>query len=484
MAQSDSNRGPGDEEKTPKVPRTLDDHFNALFHTVVGLPAAIYNRGNEHGREWNRRYRGDGQVDDEDMAERRESRECRREGNSPASTRPLTGGASEDSDDLDEWVSGIMKELARGEEQAKEMYDWWSKMEGPKGQATQSSLQQAAVSRKNEGQLPISKGTDEWADLFPAWQDQKSPKAVIQRERQDVVEDTTDKFPRDVENWFKDAEKKSRQLQRGFERDSRLWENQGLFGPSMPFSKPLSTLFSLGMRPFFPQESAVGYLLYSEYSPLHLEYEEGFDESWRQRFEDLLRTQDGKKMLDERSIQSVSSSSGVEWLGKIMPLLKDDEPGKNGRITIGSASDHQAVVQVHDVAPPNQPTTQAVEAGIGPRTELDLSEHHFAQSAQDELKPRTAPPPASIDNFPCKKPDILLTLTKTERHVSPDGSVTTKTVLKKRFADGREEMSETMETIPRNVPRYPDCQASHANRQSDKNFTDKESKQRGWFWSS
>jgi hypothetical protein len=36
-------------------------------------------------------------------------------------------------------------------------------------------------------------------------------------------------------------------------------------------------------------------------------------------------------------------------------------------------------------------------------------------------------------------PSILSTLTTTERHMAADGMVTTKTVLKKRFADGREE---------------------------------------------
>jgi len=41
---------------------------------------------------------------------------------------------------------------------------------------------------------------------------------------------------------------------------------------------------------------------------------------------------------------------------------------------------------------------------------------------------------------------ILSTLTTTERIVAPDGSVTTKVVLKKRFADGREESSESVHT--------------------------------------
>ncbi|KAJ4377481.1 hypothetical protein N0V83_000306 [Neocucurbitaria cava] len=87
-------------------------------------------------------------------------------------------------------------------------------------------------------------------------------------------------------------------------------------------------------------------------------------------------------------------------------------------------------------------------------------------------------------------PSILSTLTTTERTVSPDGLVTTKVVLKKRFADGREESSETVHTQSGQEsnarpfePWKPaqDAQASSIEKDSSKKEGGKRS---GWFWSS
>ncbi|QIX01773.1 hypothetical protein AMS68_007290 [Peltaster fructicola] len=65
-------------------------------------------------------------------------------------------------------------------------------------------------------------------------------------------------------------------------------------------------------------------------------------------------------------------------------------------------------------------------------------------------------------------PGILAALTTTQTTRMPDGSVTTKVVLKKRFADGREEITESVKV------EYPE-QAADAK--------DSSSKPRGWFWS-
>jgi hypothetical protein len=84
------------------------------------------------------------------------------------------------------------------------------------------------------------------------------------------------------------------------------------------------------------------------------------------------------------------------------------------------------------------------------------------------------------------KPSILSTLTTTERSVAPDGSVTTKVVLKKRFADGREESSETVHTqrgqnMDRLRDQWSSNSAAHVGKPAATNEDEK--KRGGWFWS-
>lgn len=72
-----------------------------------------------------------------------------------------------------------------------------------------------------------------------------------------------------------------------------------------------------------------------------------------------------------------------------------------------------------------------------------------------------------------KKPDILSQLTTTQTTRMPDGTVTTKVVLKQRFADGREEVHESVQTSR--------DEASHL-KQPEKNASGEQSKKKGWFW--
>lgn len=84
------------------------------------------------------------------------------------------------------------------------------------------------------------------------------------------------------------------------------------------------------------------------------------------------------------------------------------------------------------------------------------------------------------------KPSILSTLTTTERTVAPDGSVTTKVVLKKRFADGREESSETVHTQRGQEPEpWATRQTPEVRKHNNiDEVQGKEKKSSGWFWSS
>ncbi|EFQ86594.1 hypothetical protein CFE70_006539 [Pyrenophora teres f. teres 0-1] len=111
-----------------------------------------------------------------------------------------------------------------------------------------------------------------------------------------------------------------------------------------------------------------------------------------------------------------------------------------------------------------------------PETEMDHYERLEAMSASSAVAHRTND----------AKPSILSTLTTTERTVSPDGSITTKVVLKKRFVDGREESTETVHTqrgqeeAQRRDP-WKAFSDAHETQTENKNTADQ--KRNGWFWS-
>lgn len=82
-------------------------------------------------------------------------------------------------------------------------------------------------------------------------------------------------------------------------------------------------------------------------------------------------------------------------------------------------------------------------------------------------------------------PSILSTLTTTEQRTLPDGTVTTKVVLKKRFSDGAEEVTERVHTQNAPSPSPSSSVESQGNLASGKvkDGMTKQKKDAGWFWS-
>lgn len=123
-------------------------------------------------------------------------------------------------------------------------------------------------------------------------------------------------------------------------------------------------------------------------------------------------------------------------------------------------------------------------------TEMDVYEHITA-AVNDSSSATPFFPPVKWNGANDVKPSILSTLTTTERTIASDGSVVTKVVLKKRFADGREESSESVHT-QRGEPKYtekwvPDshqCVQDVQVSPSQMKISETTSKKSGWFWSS
>ncbi|KAJ5099646.1 hypothetical protein N7532_006647 [Penicillium argentinense] len=115
----------------------------------------------------------------------------------------------------------------------------------------------------------------------------------------------------------------------------------------LPFSSPFSSLFHPHQRFFFPdmfEDSnsptwPLVYITFSPYSPLHLEHQAHYrvqrgqgvfssimssfrpdsdrdpsEPQWREAFEDLLRLENGKPMLDEETLKAGKTENGTEWL--------------------------------------------------------------------------------------------------------------------------------------------------------------------------
>ncbi|KKK13710.1 hypothetical protein ARAM_000839 [Aspergillus rambellii] len=304
----------------------------------------------------------------------------------------------------------------------------------------------------------------------------------------------------------------------------------------------------------------VPYLMFSPYSPLHLERQAHYhshrdrgvfsslmtslslssecdpeEPQWREAFEDLLRLENGKPMLDREPGVTTKPESGKEWLHS---LVKRGSLGDHWKYVAGTEAQPWSTItferpervqdrpyqpQGEDLRASAKTEVLADEAESEPLTELDLYERflsdiearerdffhgthespmlrlllHDRRRCQDErehdddtenwLELVSGGNKSSVPDFvqessseaPAATPTpedsyVVSTQISTERVRLPDGSIQTKTVNTKRFADGREETNESTEVVnpPRRDQTSPDKQETMATEQ----------KKNGWFW--
>lgn len=290
----------------------------------------------------------------------------------------------------------------------------------------------------------------------------------------------------------------------------------------------------------------ITYLITSSYSPLYLEKQDHFQEhgqKWRHAFEDLIALQSGTAMADRCSPQSerctahwigsmmnrgLLSTSGIgqQWLGAMQASLRSIETPR------GSPEHYQAALRLMRAQLRNEQLRQErkriddeeeeeeeeaddfmnaydmdedeeePEGEEEEMTELDLFERllglkgplsgkSFIQTmASQAFREESEKSTFGTQEAENGNPSIVSTLTTTERTTLPDGSVNTKMVLKKRFADGREESTETKHTTK--DPQQPTLQQKliekpeiWKNERAEKATEAEKSKQKakGWFWS-
>ncbi|CAI7616247.1 unnamed protein product [Penicillium pancosmium] len=291
------------------------------------------------------------------------------------------------------------------------------------------------------------------------------------------------------------------------------------------------------------------YIAFSPYSPLHLEHQAHYraqrdqgvfssimssfqpesdrdpnEPQWREAFEDLLRLENGKPMLDNDTLQAGKTENGSDWLhglvkrGSLGDRWKYSSGGSDCSPWSGITFTGTSHSDGHDnrALPAPRSKTETETENENEKllesenqeadTELDMYErflHDIEEREQQLLRGEVGSPlvrflleerrreqeqsrrqlydddqgtedteswldlaDISRDPTPSR---VISTMSRTERTRLADGSVETKIVKTKRFADGREETDESVEVTH---PRSNDEGSGGPGNQS----------KGGWFW--
>jgi len=360
--------------------RSPDDSISApprasLIGLLFDFPRAIYDHGTEHGRNIR------------DAANRREN--CREgswhTGGKSSQWDALKKKSDAENDEVD-WYKWTRRELERGEQRAKEMYDTWNPNPTQQEQSNEAP----------------SKGTSD-----------------------------SDKILDDVE-----------------------------FVASA-FARLLSEVDQFA-RPMFEETANVAeFAAEDPYSPINLEVNHGFDKSFRARFEDLIRADQGTKMLSQKETEHSMNQNPWDWVGRFLPQSPSDRS-----VEFKMCPEHRRAEQ-------EQPkeTTSDMQQGSHDEafeTEEDAFEHFLSvkekSTQQDQWK-------------------VLSSAFQYTRH--EDGSFSAVETHTKTYADGTCEVTESAERLPAKAEA---CISSiRPDSNDDSRITQKvETRKRGsgWFWSS
>ncbi|KAI5286704.1 hypothetical protein KEM54_006578 [Ascosphaera aggregata] len=276
---------------------------------------------------------------------------------------------------------------------------------------------------------------------------------------------------------------------------------------------------------------ALPYILFSPYSPIHLERHEqggckprGHLESWfgkvdsgdtqvaattstpdwRLAFEDLLRIEAGKSMLDVSSKELWKKESGADWIygmidrGSLGDQWKlQRKTGRHGEDLVCLSYEDERSKRNWEASSfrrrAGDGANDTTSGGSETTTELDLydssvrvsgdveqpsnytkkNSRSFADMIEEKAKAikdsalsRTDKQDTS-ETYQAHPAKVISTMISTERKIMPDGSIHSKTTRTKRYSDGREEKSEWVETT---------------NPRDDGNDNDKDNGRSGWFW--
>jgi hypothetical protein len=255
---------------------------------------------------------------------------------------------------------------------------------------------------------------------------------------------------------------------------------------------------------------------------------------WRDAFEDLLRVTNEQELLDQSTESERTTQSADKWL---RGLVQRGSLGNNWKLLSPEGSPHGLAfekLEQHNKngydqkSPSLQDARENIAESGDSETELDLYDrflddiaksherysHAFADSPlmrllEEERKRHMRQEEAShasleenaqskdwleytsdgnknllasqtiTDEDSTTSSRVISIMTRSVRRTLADGSISTKTVKTKRFADGREESDESVEVTP-----PPSAEVnSNQSRPSEHDKQDKDSgRGGGWFW--
>ncbi|GAM84024.1 hypothetical protein ANO11243_020150 [Dothideomycetidae sp. 11243] len=150
-------------------------------------------------------------------------------------------------------------------------------------------------------------------------------------------------------------------------------------------------------------------------------------------------------------------------------------------------ADEQPQQQVEPQPQPKLPVvTRAQEQTTNATTELDAYEHFLGKASSGSITDTVPAPDAETAQQqppPRHQPSVVSTFSTTERTTNPDGSMTTKVLLRKIFADGSEHSTESVSTMAaQGSDLVQQQQQQHHSVDGQREKARDEKKKSGWFW--
>jgi len=440
--------------------KAADESFNSLFSSLIGLPSAIYKQGNDHGKEWARLSRNDREGSssnsEDDAGSSQSHGGCPYLKNGGPRWEQAQAQKSNDNDDdkVGELVARLTAEMEKGQRKAWEMYNTWSQQIEPGARPVGFGEEVEPAEDKAE-ERNCRRGGHWWRRRCRRQENENGTKGYPTTATVDEQTTAQNQSPSELESNL-----------------SKPRPNDEAFPQMHPFEAVMRSVFGDESRwqrgfDFDSLEdgaaSHLDFLLNSWYSPLRLDNMQDLDQQWKARYEDLLRAQAGKELLTEEEIRGLNSD--FHYVRRMMQLLNEARSQRGNMSAVADDPD-------------------------GRMTEEDVYERFLGDAA------RTLPSAITgqVEGQDFMKPDVLSSLTTTQRHVAADGTVTTKTVLKRHFADGREETEEKIETSQdptwRSRRQLSDSpfKSQDSPRKSavveELKKNDRSQSGKGWFWSS
>ncbi len=230
----------------------------------------------------------------------------------------------------------------------------------------------------------------------------------------------------------------------------------------------------------------ISYATFNPYTPLRLANDPRFSGSidrWKEAYNDLMCVEEQQEMRNIENYNRYCKEFLVpcDWRGSVH--RSDNRGGNLGGVCKVIALSHpklRAMVQAKKDAETElglYESSQAIQSSSNTGDAVDSSSSQTTEATSPELMTRISnkSPPRSI----------VSTMTTTERWEYPDGTVNTKVVLKKRFADGKKESTET---VLKSQDDQGKSQQDHSHPAAGKERFEKTAKEgavkkRGWFWS-